>query len=213
MLLALGIAGIVLGLAGTGLAMWGQSQQNKADEEKARLEAQQLRDTQNIYDQQARNAQKDIQATQTVAAIQGSQLAFQAGAAKGSSVARSAVGGLGGESVLRRASVIQRQYLQQSEMNQIQTESRVRAGELAVNTAEMQSLHAGQNAEMKTDEANWLRDYGWMSVTAIGLQGVGNALTSVAKLPMGGGGLPSSSPSNPFGVGYSTYDSRPWEMQ
>jgi hypothetical protein len=205
-MLLLGILGLVATAGGTILGMIGQGQVNKEQEAQARLQAQQLRDTQAIYGTQVANAKADIAAAgqmygiqQQALAIQGVQLGRQAAGAQGSITAQAAVGNLGGESVLRRAVGVQRAYREQATLLEGQRtqarlgyEQTLRNENLTIQTAEMQSLHAGQNAQLAQDEADWLDQYGWMSVVGIGLKGIGAMAGQLTE------------PNNPFGIGASS---------
>lgn len=182
MLVALGIAGLVLSLAGTGLAMWGQDQANKQQIEDDKLKAQQLLDQQTFYNQQIKVQKAEMAAQQQVYGIQSARMARAEGAREGSLAASAAVSNLSGESVLRRTMASRRDYQEQATMARVSYKSSVRQGKLEIASTRLQSKQAGENAAQYSAHAKWLNDYGWMSVAAIGLQGAGSAIRMGANM-------------------------------
>jgi len=195
MLTFLAITGLVLGLTGAGLAMVGQAQENATEE-------QRLRENQPIYDsaQAALRAQqgevdKDILAAGDIyninkkaMNIQGQQIAYAGAEAKGQVGARAGAGNLAGASILRQALSVQRKTEQQMSLLAgekqklgIEYSDTLREFDIKKMTLATTLLTSETQERQDAEEAQWLHDWGWLSVVGVGASGVGNALGNFAR--------------------------------
>jgi len=199
---------------GTILGMIGQAQANEQQRKEKELEAQQLRDSLAIYQSQKEEVAAefaDIEADKLAAGklkdiglqsltMQGMEVAYQGAQATGSIQARAGAGNVGGESVLRQANRVQTQVGRQMTLIKGEREktllgyedtlrgleSRTQAAETSLLTAGLQAKWATEKADLAQEEADWLRDYGWMSVLGIGFKGAAGIASAIPEMPAWG---------------------------
>lgn len=185
------IAGLVLTLAGTGIAAYGAYQEGQQESDAARLEAQKLRESQGVLEQQKTAQIAGKEAIGKVAEIRQRELSVQAletaqagRAAKGQVAAAAGVGNLGGASPLRQSLQIQRQVERQlgvisgrqAELG-IQTGVQTLAAEAQIAGTQYDIRWAGLGAEQREKEADWAEQYGLLSAIGTGLGGIGQGIS------------------------------------
>ena len=187
MLMFLGVLGLILG---TGLAINAQWAKNKQAEQQARDTAAVAESEQGVLRAQQAEADKDILAAGNIFAIdqkamniQGQQIAYAGAAEKGQVGARAGAGNLGGASILKQALSVQRKTEQQmsllaGEKQKLDIEYSDTLREFDIKKMSLAtSLMTSELEETRaTEEADYLRDYGWMSLVGIGLKGLAAGL-------------------------------------
>jgi hypothetical protein len=189
-MLFLAIAGLVLGLAGTGLSMWGQAEENRTEQQRLRENLPLYESEQKTIRAQQGEVDKDILAAggiyslnQKALSIQGQQVAYAGAEAKGQVGARSGAGNLAGASILRQALSVQRKTEQQMSLLAgekqklgIEYSDTLREFDIKKMSLATSLLTSETKERQDTEEADWLKKYGWMSVAGVGLSGLGSAL-------------------------------------
>jgi hypothetical protein len=184
----LGLIGLGITALGGIFGMIGQAQANEQQIKVDELEAQQLKESQQIYASQQKEAQyeltdirADVATAGTMNTLAMMDLGEQAAAAKGSIQATAGVGNIAGESVLRRANRVETLYRREALKTKLSYEDTMRGlesrrlgAETSLLTAGLQYKWAGEKAKQSQEQADWLRDYGWMSVLATGLNAGAN---------------------------------------
>ena len=175
---------------GTGLKIAGAVIEGQQEADKAELEAQKLRESTALLEEQKRIQQADIGLKQSGIALQQKVLSNQAletaragGAAKGMIAARAGVGSLGGASPLRQSMEVQRRTQETMGINRAQrgllgqqSEFVSLAGEAGIAQTEFDIRWTALEAEQKEKEAEWAEQYGWLSAFGYGLSGAGQAM-------------------------------------
>ena len=184
----LGLIGLGITALGGIFGMIGQAQANEQEIREKELEAQQAKESQQIYASQQKEARyeltdirADVYTAGTMTTLAMMDLGEQAAAVKGSIQATAGVGNIAGESVLRRANRVETIYRREALKTKLGYEDTMRGlesrrlgAETSLLTAGMQYKWAGEKSKMSQEQADWLRDYGWMSVLAVGLNAGAN---------------------------------------
>jgi hypothetical protein len=210
MLTFLAIVGLGLTLAGMGIKMGAQQDQNAEDIRIAELKAEQLRESQAIFDaeqalikSQQAEVDKDILAAggiyninQKALTIQGLQTAYAGASAKGQVGARAGAGNLQGASILRQAASIQKKTEQQMsliagektklgiEYSDTLREFDIKKQTLATSllTSELKETWALEDAAEWQTQADYLKEFGWLNVLGVGMSGLSDVINVASGL-------------------------------
>jgi len=189
-MLILGLIGLGIGLIGTGIQAAGVARENKQQQAELRIKAKQQKDMANLYGAQMETTQNQMTALQQTTAIQSTQLAQQGSAAVGSAKAGAAIGNVGGASVEKRIGSIQNKVAQQQKLMGIEADIRKQGLEDTMQGQGLNQKFALQSAKMMTEEADWIKKWGWLNVVGVAASGTADAIGGY----VGMGGIPGKPP-------------------
>jgi hypothetical protein len=218
----LGLIGLGLAIGGGIMSMVGQAGKNKAEMEKAKrmkpvYEAQQAAiQAQLAQIGEEKQQAKDINAiNKKQLAIQGLNVSEQGAQAIASTKTSAAVGNLGGVSVLRQAEMKQTQL--DRAMSGIAGEGQKLDIQLTQQETALNVAQAGASANLLQSQVNelnnetdiqFLQDYGWMSVAAVGINSAASVIKIASGIPDVGTGtgitMPAVTKNNSDWMGFNT---------